>query len=34
VRRTCCQCEKLYLSNNKTCESCQHGRCTDCPREP
>lgn len=34
VRRTCCQCEKLYLSNTKSCESCQHGRCTDCPREP
>lgn len=34
VRRNCCQCEKLYLSHSKTCDSCTHTRCTDCPREP
>jgi len=34
VRRTCCECEKLYIPGNKTCEGCQHTRCTDCPRDP
>ncbi|KAK3318667.1 hypothetical protein B0H66DRAFT_247229 [Apodospora peruviana] len=34
VRRTCCQCEKLFSAGNKTCESCSHVRCTDCPRDP
>lgn len=34
VRRTCCQCTKLYASGTKTCESCSHVRCTDCPRDP
>lgn len=34
VRRTCCQCEKLFSSGNKTCAGCEHVRCTDCPRNP
>ncbi|KAK1762244.1 hypothetical protein QBC33DRAFT_461792, partial [Phialemonium atrogriseum] len=34
VRRTCCQCEKLFTAGNKTCGGCQHTRCTDCPRDP
>lgn len=34
VRRTCCICQKLFTSGNKTCEGCQHTRCTDCPRDP
>lgn len=34
VRRTCCQCQKLYSGLDKTCESCEHTRCTDCPRDP
>ncbi|KAK3294664.1 uncharacterized protein B0H64DRAFT_463642 [Chaetomium fimeti] len=33
IRRTCCGCEKL-LAGTKTCEGCQHTRCTDCPRDP
>ncbi|KAL2267784.1 hypothetical protein VTJ83DRAFT_5061 [Remersonia thermophila] len=33
IRRTCCTCGKLFL-NGKTCEGCQHVRCTDCPRDP
>ncbi|KAK3391003.1 hypothetical protein B0H63DRAFT_129603 [Podospora didyma] len=34
VRRTCCQCEKLFAGGHKACEACTHTRCTDCPREP
>ncbi|KAK3323620.1 hypothetical protein B0T19DRAFT_210176 [Cercophora scortea] len=34
VRRTCCGCNKLFSASNKTCESCEHVRCTDCPRDP
>lgn len=34
IRRTCCQCQTLFLGSKKTCESCNHGRCTDCPRDP
>lgn len=34
VRRTCCQCEKLFTAGNKTCGGCEHTRCTDCPRNP
>ncbi|KAK4204888.1 hypothetical protein QBC40DRAFT_74451 [Triangularia verruculosa] len=34
IRRTCCQCEKLISSKTKSCDSCQHTRCTDCPRDP
>jgi hypothetical protein len=35
VRRTCCQCSKLYSAvDAKKCDNCQHTRCTDCPREP
>jgi hypothetical protein len=34
VRRTCCKCETLYVTGSKTCASCAHARCTDCPRDP
>ncbi|KAK0672723.1 hypothetical protein QBC41DRAFT_13911 [Cercophora samala] len=34
IRRTCCQCLKLIPGGTKTCECCQHTRCTDCPRDP
>ncbi|KAE9371698.1 hypothetical protein N431DRAFT_492017 [Stipitochalara longipes BDJ] len=34
VRRTCCKCETLYATGSKTCANCEHGRCTDCPRDP
>ncbi|KAK4140630.1 uncharacterized protein C8A04DRAFT_39718 [Dichotomopilus funicola] len=34
IRRTCCECEKIFVGTTKTCESCQHIRCTDCPRDP
>lgn len=34
VRRTCHECSTLFKPGNKTCESCGHVRCTDCPREP
>jgi hypothetical protein len=33
IRRTCCECERLF-TGTKTCEGCQHTRCTDCPRDP
>ncbi|KAK3306890.1 uncharacterized protein B0T15DRAFT_156592 [Chaetomium strumarium] len=33
IRRICCQCERLF-AGSKTCEGCQHTRCTDCPRDP
>lgn len=34
VRRTCHECQTLYISGNKTCDKCGHVRCTDCPRDP
>ncbi|KAK0745066.1 hypothetical protein B0T21DRAFT_280944 [Apiosordaria backusii] len=34
IRRTCCQCQKLISGGTKNCDSCQHTRCTDCPRDP
>lgn len=34
VRRTCHECQTLFLSGNKTCGKCGHIRCTDCPRDP
>jgi len=34
VRRTCCQCQKLFAVHTKNCGNCQHARCTDCPRDP
>jgi hypothetical protein len=34
VRRTCCECSTLFTANSKTCASCSHGRCVDCPRDP
>lgn len=34
VRRTCHECQTLFVSGNKTCANCSHVRCTDCPRDP
>lgn len=34
VRRTCCQCSKLFTGGVKQCPGCTHTRCTDCPRDP
>jgi hypothetical protein len=35
VRRTCHKCEALFVPPTATtCESCNHIRCTKCPREP
>lgn len=34
VRRNCHECQKMFISGNKTCEGCGHIRCTDCPRDP
>jgi hypothetical protein len=34
VRRTCHQCQTLFMAGSKTCERCSHVRCTDCPRDP
>ena len=33
IRRNCCQCKVLF-TGSKTCDGCQHVRCTDCPRDP
>ncbi|KAH6614308.1 hypothetical protein C7974DRAFT_74068 [Boeremia exigua] len=35
VRRTCHKCEALFVPASATsCASCNHARCTKCPREP
>lgn len=34
VRRTCHYCDDTFMPGNKTCESCGHVRCSDCPRDP
>lgn len=34
VRRTCHECQTLFAPGSKACESCNHARCTDCPRDP
>lgn len=34
VRRTCHQCSALFPPGSKICASCDHVRCTDCPRDP
>ncbi|TDZ47720.1 hypothetical protein CTRI78_v008416 [Colletotrichum trifolii] len=34
VRRTCHECQTLFVAGNKTCANCSHNRCTDCPRDP
>jgi len=34
IRRTCCQCEKILNGKSKSCDNCEHARCTDCPRDP
>lgn len=34
IRRTCCKCAAMFATGSKSCASCQHSRCTDCPRDP
>ncbi|KAH8894059.1 hypothetical protein GQ53DRAFT_780186 [Thozetella sp. PMI_491] len=35
IRRTCCSCQRQFANiQSKTCEGCEHVRCTDCPRDP
>lgn len=34
VRRTCHECNTLFIAGTKVCERCSHVRCTDCPRDP
>ncbi|KUJ06853.1 uncharacterized protein LY89DRAFT_399097 [Mollisia scopiformis] len=34
VRRTCHSCSSLFPPGIKTCATCQHIRCADCPRDP
>ncbi|TFA99273.1 hypothetical protein CCMA1212_008971 [Trichoderma ghanense] len=34
VRRTCHECNILFIAGTKVCERCSHVRCTDCPRDP
>ncbi|CEJ80408.1 hypothetical protein VHEMI00591 [[Torrubiella] hemipterigena] len=34
VRRMCHLCDYTFMPGNKTCESCGHVRCSDCPRDP
>ncbi|KFH48664.1 hypothetical protein ACRE_004370 [Hapsidospora chrysogenum ATCC 11550] len=34
VRRTCHECQALFMAHSKKCENCSHIRCTDCPRDP
>jgi len=34
VRRTCHQCESIFIPGDKICSKCSHVRCVDCPRDP
>jgi hypothetical protein len=34
VRRTCHECQTVFVTGIKTCDKCGHLRCTDCPRDP
>lgn len=34
VRRTCHECQTMFMTGTKTCGNCGHIRCTDCPRDP
>lgn len=34
VRWTCHSCRTVFKDLEKTCRSCGHARCGDCPREP
>ncbi|KAI9795570.1 MAG: hypothetical protein M1833_006970 [Piccolia ochrophora] len=34
ITRTCHKCEKQFDRGEKLCTSCNHNRCTLCPREP
>ncbi|PNY28610.1 Uncharacterized protein TCAP_01470 [Tolypocladium capitatum] len=34
VRRSCHECQALFVGGSKKCEDCGHMRCTDCPRDP
>lgn len=34
IRRNCHECKALFTTKSKTCASCGHIRCTECPRDP
>ena len=34
VRRTCHECQTLFVGKAVQCESCKHLRCPKCPRDP
>lgn len=34
VRWTCEKCDTVFKDHGKTCESCGHEKCDDCPRKP
>ncbi|RAL14065.1 uncharacterized protein BO97DRAFT_19041 [Aspergillus homomorphus CBS 101889] len=34
IRRTCHRCSTVFAANAVECSTCQHIRCTQCPREP
>ncbi|KAF3354503.1 hypothetical protein HYQ45_008715 [Verticillium longisporum] len=34
IRRTCHECQGLFIGGSKECAKCGHIRCTDCPRDP
>ena len=34
VRRTCHECQTLFVGKAKECASCNHKRCAKCPRDP
>lgn len=34
IRRNCHECKALFVTKSKTCASCGHVRCTECPRDP
>lgn len=34
VRRTCHECQTLFVGKAVQCENCKHKRCPECPRDP
>jgi len=34
VRRTCHECQTMFVAGAKVCANCNHVRCVDCPRDP
>ncbi|KAL2076145.1 hypothetical protein VTL71DRAFT_1088 [Oculimacula yallundae] len=34
IRRTCHECQTLFIGGNKICTNCNHVRCVECPRDP